>query len=81
VDVIRKIENLYGPCGRVVPGVMKYIFLLVTILSVTVRNVYADSPRTPFPYVVMEEAVCESAKAFAANPNRRCLLWACSNGD
>jgi hypothetical protein len=31
---------------------MKYIFLLVTLLSVTAHNVYADSPRTPFPYIV-----------------------------
>jgi hypothetical protein len=31
---------------------MKYIFLLVTFLSVTSYNVYADSPRTHFPYIV-----------------------------
>ena len=32
--------------------VMKYILLLVTILVVAAHNVYADSPRTPFPYIV-----------------------------
>ena len=31
---------------------MKQIFLLITVLGVAAQNVYADSPRTPFPYVV-----------------------------
>jgi hypothetical protein len=31
---------------------MNYIFLLIATLGVTAHNVYADSSRTPFPYIV-----------------------------
>jgi hypothetical protein len=31
---------------------MKHIFFLITVLGVAALNVYADSPRSPFPYVV-----------------------------
>ena len=31
---------------------MKYLFLLITILGVAASNVDADSPRTPYPYIV-----------------------------
>ena len=31
---------------------MKYLLLLITILGIATQDLYADSPRTPFPYLV-----------------------------
>jgi hypothetical protein len=31
---------------------MKYLLLLITVLGIVAPDLYADSPRNPFPYVV-----------------------------